>query len=148
MVIFGGGGKDGDKDQHSLITIKKGESESISSYQERFQTEFNLVPGEDKKIAVIAFVEGLRMGKFKEALLKRRPLDLEEVNERDYKYIQIEEAEKRAEKGRGKRPMEDVRLRSPKPKMRSALDEIGAPDRFYSRADLPRGSAFSRHQGI
>ncbi|GAA0184666.1 hypothetical protein LIER_31954 [Lithospermum erythrorhizon] len=72
--------------------------------------------------------------------------DLEEVNERAYKYKRIEEAEKIAEKGRGKRQVEDHRCQSPKPKRRSAFDRIRAPDRAYSRADLPRGSPFSHLQ--
>ncbi|GAA0141498.1 hypothetical protein LIER_02630 [Lithospermum erythrorhizon] len=87
------------------------------------------------------------MGKFKESLLKRNPLCLAEVNELAYKYILIKEAEKRDEKGRVKRSMEKTRRRSPEPKRRSALDRIGAPDKGYSKADLPRGSAFSGHQG-
>ncbi|GAA0158649.1 hypothetical protein LIER_15615 [Lithospermum erythrorhizon] len=56
------------------------------------------------------------MSKFKESLLKRQPQDLEEVNERAYKYIRIEGAEKSAEKGHGKRPVEDNRCRSPRPR--------------------------------
>ncbi|GAA0170615.1 hypothetical protein LIER_24839 [Lithospermum erythrorhizon] len=98
-----------DKDEHSLMIIKKKENKTISSFQDRFQTEFNLVPGADQKIAVIAFVEGLMMIKFKESLLKKRPLNLEEVNECAYKYIRIEEAKKRVEKRRGERPMEEAR---------------------------------------
>ncbi|GAA0156651.1 hypothetical protein LIER_14095 [Lithospermum erythrorhizon] len=65
------------------------------------------------------------------------PQYLEEVNERAYNYIRIEEAKRRAEKGHGKRPMEDNRWRSPEPEKRSALDRIWAPDRAYSRDDLP-----------
>ncbi|GAA0144406.1 hypothetical protein LIER_04863 [Lithospermum erythrorhizon] len=51
----------------------------------------------------------------------------------------IQEAENRAEKGHGKRPVEDNRRQSPELKRRSALDRIWAPDKAYSRADLPRG---------
>ncbi|GAA0170368.1 hypothetical protein LIER_40943 [Lithospermum erythrorhizon] len=87
------------------------------------------------------------MGKFKESLLKRRPHDLEEVNERAYKYIRIEEVENMAEKGCGKRPIEDNHRHSPEPKRQSALDWIRAPDSAYSRADLPRRNAFSLLQG-
>ncbi|GAA0163858.1 hypothetical protein LIER_19629 [Lithospermum erythrorhizon] len=129
------------------MTIKQRETELIASFQERFQTEFNLIHGVNKKIVVIAFVEGLRLKKFKELLLKRNPQDLEEVNERAYKYIQIEEAEKQAQKGRRKRPVDNNRRRSPEPKRRSTLDRIWAPDGAYSRTDLPRGSAFTRLQG-
>ncbi|GAA0163166.1 hypothetical protein LIER_19102 [Lithospermum erythrorhizon] len=43
--------------------------------------------------------------------------------------------------------MEDNRWRSPEPKRRSALHRIQEPDIAYSRADIPRGSAFSRLQG-
>ncbi|GAA0154429.1 hypothetical protein LIER_12414 [Lithospermum erythrorhizon] len=103
--------------------------------------EFNLVPRTNQKIAVIDFIEGLRTSKFKESLLKKRPLSLEEVNKRAYKYIRIEEASKRDEKRRGKRPMEEPRRRSPEPKRRSALDRIREPDRGYSIADLPQSSA-------
>ncbi|GAA0152183.1 hypothetical protein LIER_10726 [Lithospermum erythrorhizon] len=60
--------------------------------------QFNLVPGANQKIAVIDFIEGLRMRRFKESLLKKRPSSLEEVNERAYKYIRTEEAEKTAER--------------------------------------------------
>ncbi|GAA0142436.1 hypothetical protein LIER_35571 [Lithospermum erythrorhizon] len=56
----------------------------------------------DQKIAVRALIEGLRMGKFKESLLKKNPMSLEEVIECAYKYIRIDEAEKRDGKGRGK----------------------------------------------
>ncbi|GAA0157808.1 hypothetical protein LIER_14993 [Lithospermum erythrorhizon] len=42
--------------------------------------------------------------------------------------------------------MEETCRRSPEPK-KSALDRIRAPDIAYSRADLPRVSAFSRLQG-
>ncbi|GAA0185508.1 hypothetical protein LIER_32796 [Lithospermum erythrorhizon] len=68
--------------------------------------EFNLVPGVDQKIDVKAFIEGLRFSKFNGYLLKKRPSSLEEINERAYKYIRIEETNKRAEKGSGKQPME------------------------------------------
>ncbi|GAA0174936.1 hypothetical protein LIER_28215 [Lithospermum erythrorhizon] len=128
------------------MIIKQRENEAISSFEDRFQTEFNLIPGADQKIVVIAFIEGLRMRKFKESLLKKKPSSLEEVNERAYKYIRIEEAEKRAEKGREKRPVEESRQRSPDPKRRSAFNKIKVPDRGYSRADLPRSSAFSHLQ--
>ncbi|GAA0174511.1 hypothetical protein LIER_27889 [Lithospermum erythrorhizon] len=100
------------------------ETGSIAFFQERFQTEFNLIPRENQKIDMIAFVKGLRMCKFKESLIKRQPQDLEEVNERAYKYIRIEEAEKRDEKGKGKRPMEEHRWKSPKRRRRSSLDRI------------------------
>ncbi|GAA0163105.1 hypothetical protein LIER_19057 [Lithospermum erythrorhizon] len=80
-----------------------------------------------QKMAITAFVEGLRLGKFKESLLKRKPLNLEEVNERAYNYIWIEEVEKRARKGRGNRPMEDTRRRSPEPMRRSAFAGSGHP---------------------
>ncbi|GAA0163106.1 hypothetical protein LIER_19058 [Lithospermum erythrorhizon] len=59
----------------------------------------------------------------------------------------MEEAEKRAKRGRRKDPMEEIRLRSPNPK-RSAVDNIRAPDRGYSKANLPRVSAFSHLQGV
>ncbi|GAA0153151.1 hypothetical protein LIER_11463 [Lithospermum erythrorhizon] len=78
------------------------------------------------------------MSKFKESLLKKRPSSLEEVDERAYKYIWIDEGEKRAEKGRGKYLVEESRRRSPDPKRRNALDRIRVPDRRYSMADLPR----------
>ncbi|GAA0146297.1 hypothetical protein LIER_06288 [Lithospermum erythrorhizon] len=71
------------------------------------------------------------MSKFKESLLKKRRLSLEEVNERAYKCIRIEEATKRYEKGRGKCSMEETRQRSPKPKRRIALDMIQAPDKGF-----------------
>ncbi|GAA0168947.1 hypothetical protein LIER_23532 [Lithospermum erythrorhizon] len=103
--------------------------------------------GLTRKIAVIAFVEGLKINKFKESLLKKRPSSLEEINERVYKYIRIEEAWKRVERGYEKRLMEETRRQSPHPKRRSALDRIRVPDRGYSRANLPRGSAFSCLQG-
>ncbi|GAA0154183.1 hypothetical protein LIER_12240 [Lithospermum erythrorhizon] len=60
-----------DEDEHSLMTIKQRETESIASIQERFQSEFNLIPGANKKIDAITFVEGLRLTKFKESVLKR-----------------------------------------------------------------------------
>ncbi|GAA0151898.1 hypothetical protein LIER_10515 [Lithospermum erythrorhizon] len=113
-----------EKEGHSLMTIKQRGRELISSFQDRFQMELNLVPGADQKIFVIAFVEGLRMRKFKESLLMKMPLNLEEVNGRAYRYIRIEEVEKRAEEGSGKRPMEEARRRSPEPKRHSALEKI------------------------
>ncbi|GAA0142869.1 hypothetical protein LIER_42741 [Lithospermum erythrorhizon] len=97
-----------DKDEHSLVTIKQGENESISSFQYWFKKEFNLILGADQKIAVITFVEGLKKGKFKEMLLNWKPLNMEEVNELAYKYIQIKVVDKMAKKGRGKRPMEET----------------------------------------
>ncbi|GAA0170325.1 hypothetical protein LIER_40930 [Lithospermum erythrorhizon] len=42
--------------------------------------------------------------------------------------------------------MEDTCRISPKPKRRSTLDMIWAPETGYFRADQPRGSAFSRLQ--
>ncbi|GAA0151748.1 hypothetical protein LIER_10402 [Lithospermum erythrorhizon] len=105
-----------DKDEHYLMTIKQRETESIASFQEWFQTKFNLILGANPKIAVIAFVEGLRLSKFKESLLMRRPQDLEEVNEWSYKYIRIEDAEKKTEKGCGKLPVEDKRREAPSPR--------------------------------
>ncbi|GAA0155105.1 hypothetical protein LIER_38019 [Lithospermum erythrorhizon] len=135
-----------DKDEHSFMTIKKKENEAIWSFQDRFQTEFNLVRGTDQKIAIITFIEGLMMNTFKESLLNKRHMSLEEVNDRAYKYIRIEEDEKRDEKGSGKRLMEETRRRIPEPKRRRALNRIRATDGGYSRADLPRSNTFSRLQ--
>ncbi|GAA0183030.1 hypothetical protein LIER_30516 [Lithospermum erythrorhizon] len=56
-------------------------------------------------------------------------------------------AEKRAEKGKGKCSVDEHWRRSPKPRRRSALDRIRAPNRAYTRTDLPRGISFSRLQG-
>ncbi|GAA0164755.1 hypothetical protein LIER_20313 [Lithospermum erythrorhizon] len=55
------------------------------------EMEINLVPRANQKIAVIALIEEVRMSKFKESLLKKSPMSLEEVNKRAYKYIRIEE---------------------------------------------------------
>ncbi|GAA0177834.1 hypothetical protein LIER_29758 [Lithospermum erythrorhizon] len=88
------------------------ENEAILSFQDRFQKEFNHVPRVDQMIVVIAFIEGLRMSNFKESLLKKRHVSLKKVNERAYKYIQIEEAAKKDEKGRSKRLMEENHRRS------------------------------------
>ncbi|GAA0151567.1 hypothetical protein LIER_10263 [Lithospermum erythrorhizon] len=46
-----------DKDEHSPMTIRQRENETISSFQDRFQTEFNLVPGGDQTTAIISFTE-------------------------------------------------------------------------------------------
>ncbi|GAA0164765.1 hypothetical protein LIER_20321 [Lithospermum erythrorhizon] len=87
------------------------------------------------------------MSKFKESLLKKNPLSLEEVNKRAYKYIHLDEADKRADKGWGKRQMEEAHLRSPEQKKAEhALDRIRAPDTRYSGADLRWSNAFSRLQ--
>ncbi|GAA0158907.1 hypothetical protein LIER_15815 [Lithospermum erythrorhizon] len=107
------------------MTIKQKANEGISSFQDSFQIEFNLFPRADQKIAVIVFMEGLRMSKFKESVMKKMPLSLEEkkmplsleeVNELAYIYIRIVEVEKRDEKRRGKLPMEETRLWSPERK--------------------------------
>ncbi|GAA0150356.1 hypothetical protein LIER_37104 [Lithospermum erythrorhizon] len=78
------------------------------------------------------------MGKLKESLLKRKLLNLEEVNELAYKYIQIEEAKKSPkgtwETSDGRNLLEKPRAKEPE-----------CPG--YSRADLPRGSAFSHLKG-
>ncbi|GAA0154504.1 hypothetical protein LIER_12463 [Lithospermum erythrorhizon] len=83
------------------------------------------------------------MRTFKQTLLNKKSSNLEEVNACTYKSIQIKEAEKRAEKGHGKRPAEKSRRRSPDPKRRSVLDRIREADRGHSRVDLPRNNAFS-----
>ncbi|GAA0141157.1 hypothetical protein LIER_35342 [Lithospermum erythrorhizon] len=85
--------------------------------------------GADQRIAVIAFIEGLRMSKFKESLMKK-------------KQIWIEDSEKRPEKGRGKRPMEEARRRSPEPKSWSVLDRIRA---LVKGANVGGHSKFRRH---
>ncbi|GAA0162059.1 hypothetical protein LIER_43594 [Lithospermum erythrorhizon] len=107
-------------------------------------TEFYLVPRADQKITVVTFIDQLRMGKFKKSLLKKRSTSLEEANLCFYKYIQIKEMAKKNEKGRGKHPMDETRQRSPKPKRRSPLDKIRAPDRGYFRLYFLRRSAFLR----
>ncbi|GAA0144504.1 hypothetical protein LIER_04934 [Lithospermum erythrorhizon] len=71
---------------------------------------------------------------------------MEEFNERAYVYIQIDEVEKRADKAKGKRPMNESPRRSPEPRRRSALDRIREPEKAYTQSDLPRGSTFSRLQ--
>ncbi|GAA0171957.1 hypothetical protein LIER_25877 [Lithospermum erythrorhizon] len=43
--------------------------------------------------------------------------------------------------------MDETSRRSPDPKLQSAMEWIRTPDRGYSRADVPRGSAFSRLHG-
>ncbi|GAA0141172.1 hypothetical protein LIER_35344 [Lithospermum erythrorhizon] len=83
-----------DKDEHYLMSIRQRVNEAISSFQDLLQTKFNLVLEADQKIALIAFIEGLRMSQFILSLLKKKPSSLEEVNESAYKYIWIEYADK------------------------------------------------------
>ncbi|GAA0171322.1 hypothetical protein LIER_25378 [Lithospermum erythrorhizon] len=71
-------------------------------------------------------------GQINKVVMRRDPL-----NERTYKYIRIEEAEKRAKKRRGNRPEEEARRSCPDLKRRSALDRIWASDWGYSKDDLP-----------
>ncbi|GAA0161504.1 hypothetical protein LIER_39244 [Lithospermum erythrorhizon] len=47
------------------MTTKQRETQSIASFKERFQSDFNLIRGANQKIIVIAFVEGLQLSKFK-----------------------------------------------------------------------------------
>ncbi|GAA0156314.1 hypothetical protein LIER_38252 [Lithospermum erythrorhizon] len=131
-----------DKDEHSVMTIRQRENELIASFQERFQMEFNLIPGANQKIAVISFVEGLRMCKFKESLFKRHPQNLEELNERAYKYIWIEEAEKSVGKDKAKRQTEEHRRKSLEPRRRSALDMIRGESLFATseRSEEEKGN--------
>ncbi|GAA0159212.1 hypothetical protein LIER_16042 [Lithospermum erythrorhizon] len=134
------------------LNLKNPEARQHEDVPPNVQGQFNIGiqsrTGGGQKISVIAFLELSKKGNFKESLLKRKPLNLAEVNEQAYKYIQIEDAEKRADKRRGKRPMEETRRRSPEPKRRSTLDRIRALDKGYSRVDLPREVSSRAFKGI
>ncbi|GAA0157721.1 hypothetical protein LIER_14926 [Lithospermum erythrorhizon] len=82
-----------------------------------------------------------------EALQRQADALSTRVTGQEYKYIRIEEEEKRAEKSGGSGRETIVGAEAPELNRQSALDRIRAPDKAYSRADLPRGSAFSRLQG-
>ncbi|XP_065627107.1 uncharacterized protein LOC136066559 [Quercus suber] len=76
-----------------LMSIKQGEDETLRSYIAHFNKEALLIDEADDKILVVAFMNGLRKGKFLFSLYKNDPKTMSDVIYRATKYMKRERQE-------------------------------------------------------
>ncbi|RDX76999.1 hypothetical protein CR513_42940, partial [Mucuna pruriens] len=70
-----------------LFDIKQAKGESLKSYLAHFNNAIVRVNNLDQNF----FIEGLRIGQFRDALALRRPSSMEEIRARAEKHIEVEE---------------------------------------------------------
>ncbi|KAI3463438.1 hypothetical protein Pfo_020101 [Paulownia fortunei] len=74
-----------------LFSIAQKEKESIRDYVRRFMEGVHEVPHVNHELMVGIMQQNLRHGRFKESIVGRPPVTLDELLKRAEKYIRIEE---------------------------------------------------------
>ena len=93
-----------------LMNIKQREDEMLRSYITRFNKEALSIDEADDKILVVAFMNGLRKGKFLFSLYKNNPKTMLDVLYKVTKYMNAEDTLlAREEKPKKRERQEDVR---------------------------------------
>ncbi|KAL8146597.1 hypothetical protein AgCh_004356 [Apium graveolens] len=80
-----------EKSSASLMSIVQGAKESLRDYLNHFIKEALKVPNLDDKVLMIALQQGTRDEFFKISLAKRPPESMLQLQDRDEKYIKVEE---------------------------------------------------------
>ncbi|XP_015939964.1 uncharacterized protein LOC107465502 [Arachis duranensis] len=82
-----------DKAKHalSLLGIKQRDRKSLCSYMERFNKACLDIQNLPTEAAIMDLINGLREGPFSHSISKKQPTSLNEVQEREEKYINTEE---------------------------------------------------------
>ena len=75
-----------------LMSIKQREDETLRAYISRFNKEALSIDESNDTIFVVAFMNGLKMGKFLFSLYKNNPKTMSEVLYRATKYMNAEDA--------------------------------------------------------
>ena len=120
-----------------LISIKQREDETLQSYISHFNKEALLIDEVDDKILVVAFMNGIRKGKFLFSLYKNDPKTMSEVLYRATKYINAEDALSAwEEKPRKRERQDDIRQDQGRKKARTG-------DRRDERRPKPPGGRFT-----
>ncbi|KAL8135527.1 hypothetical protein AgCh_010247 [Apium graveolens] len=89
------GGRVCEKSSASLMGIVQGAKESLREYLNRFTRKALKVPDLDDKVAMIALQQGTRDELFKMSLAKHPPKSMLQLQDRDGKYIKVEESMKK-----------------------------------------------------
>ncbi|XP_025611567.1 uncharacterized protein [Arachis hypogaea] len=79
------------RDSDYLSTTKQGQHESLKDYMTRFTTAAMKIPDLNPKVQLHTIKNGLRPGKFQEAITVAKPKTLEEFREKATGQIEIEE---------------------------------------------------------
>ena len=74
-----------------MWSIMQRNSESLQRYLSRFTEEANMVSDYTDNDAIIALIDGLKMGKFLKSLVGKRPTTMTELMTRAAEHISIEE---------------------------------------------------------
>ncbi|XP_052111667.1 uncharacterized protein LOC127743051 [Arachis duranensis] len=83
--------KDKAKHAQSLLGIKQGDRKNLRTYMERFNKACLDIQSLQIEAAIMGLINGLREGPFSHSISKKHPTSLNEVQEREEKYINMEE---------------------------------------------------------
>ncbi|GAA0168409.1 hypothetical protein LIER_23133 [Lithospermum erythrorhizon] len=89
------------QDERALMDIEQGPTESLKSYQKRYNDILLNIPKVNNKVAYMAFYRGLRYGKLKKALVLETPLSKDQLTARVNKYVELEGLKNKQNKGDG-----------------------------------------------
>ncbi|XP_030964473.1 uncharacterized protein LOC115985699 [Quercus lobata] len=115
-----------------LMSMKQREDETLRAYISRFNKEALLIDEVDNKILVVAFMNGLKKGKFLFSLYKNDLKTMSEVLYRATKYMNAKDVLL----AREERPQEDTR-------QDQGRKEARAGDRRDERRPKPLGGRFT-----
>ena len=127
------GGRLHQKPVTHLLTIKQDKDESLRSYLGRFNEEVLQVEEPDDKVALAAFIAGLRTSSFMFSVIKRPPASMPELLSRAQKYMNAEDVTKasRDESSRGSEKRKDAREgKSETESKRKKTERVPAKDRL------------------
>ncbi|XP_015970300.1 uncharacterized protein LOC107493767 [Arachis duranensis] len=83
--------KDKAKHAPSLLGIKQGDQESLHNYTERFNKACLDIKSLPIEAAIMGLINSLQEGPFSHSISKKHPTSLNDVQEREEKYINMEE---------------------------------------------------------
>ncbi|KAL8102846.1 hypothetical protein AgCh_027390 [Apium graveolens] len=97
-----------EKSSASLMNIVQGAKESLRDYLNRFTKEALKVPDLDDKVAMIALQQGTRDEFFKISLAKHPPESMLQLQDREGKYIKVEESMRKTVVSNGARRRQEA----------------------------------------
>ncbi|RDX66338.1 hypothetical protein CR513_54902, partial [Mucuna pruriens] len=93
----------------NLFDIRQTEGESLKNYLARFNNATVRVDDPDKKFFVKAFQKGLRAGPFSDTLALRKPVNMEEIQVRAEKHVEMEEDQYERQRSERRTECKEVR---------------------------------------
>ncbi|GAA0152325.1 hypothetical protein LIER_10836 [Lithospermum erythrorhizon] len=143
--------------ERALMDIEQGPTESLKSYQKRYNDILLNIPEVNNKVAYMAFYRGLRYGKLKKTLVLEMPLSKDQLTARVKQYVELEELKtKEAKAGRTPKPQSIQRDNRPRiqneppetPLLTGRIDTIaggrvGGGDSRNSRKTYARKEVYS-----